>query len=98
MAKEESKEKKAKTRQPTAKKIDIQNEKRRMRSRSFKASVRTAIRQFEAGLAEKDSAAIKERLSFVYSMMDKGVKRSVFKQNKANRTKARLTARLQAKA
>lgn len=96
MAKEAKKEKKEK--RPTPLKRDIQNEKRRLRNKSFKSSVRSAIRNFEEALPKGDAAAIKENLSNVYSMMDKGVKRGIYKLNKASRTKARLTARAAAKA
>lgn len=96
MAKEAAK--KTKERRPTPLKRDEQNEKRRLMNKSFKSSVRTSIRQFEETVAKGDQAAIKERLNDVYSMMDKGVKRGVFKLNKASRTKARLTARAAAKA
>lgn len=91
MAKEE---KETKVKRPTAKKRDIQNEKRRLRNRAFKASVRTAIRKYETSLSSKDKTSIQDALSCVYSHMDKGVKNGVFKLNKANRTKARLAARL----
>lgn len=96
MAKEAKDAKKVK--RPTPLKRDIQNEKRRERNKSFKSSVRTAIRSFEESLPKGDAAAIKENLNNVYSMMDKGVKRGIFKLNKASRTKARLTARAAAKA
>lgn len=90
MAKEAAKEKKVK--RPTAIKRDLQSEKRRLRNKTFKSSVRTAIRKFEESLTKEDPAAIKESLNSVYSLMDKGVKHGVFKVNKAGRTKARLTA------
>lgn len=95
MAKEEVKAKKVK--RPTPLKRDIQNEKRRLRNKAFKSSVRTTVRQFEETLAKGDPAVIKQSLDEVYSMMDKGVKRGVFKLNKASRTKARLAARSVAK-
>jgi len=91
---EESK-KKQPTRKPSALKRDLQSEKRRLRNRSFRSSVLTAVRGFESALAKKDEpAAIKEKLSTIYSLMDKGVKRGVYKANKASRTKSRLSARL----
>jgi len=94
MAEAEKKEKAAtKERRPTAKKRDLQGEKRRDRNKSFKASVRTAIRNFEDAIEKKDSKLVKETLSDVYSAMDKGVKRGLYKPNKANRTKARMTIR-----
>jgi small subunit ribosomal protein S20 len=91
MAKEEEKIKKVK--RPTPLKRDLQNEKRRLINKAFRSSVRTAIRRFEECEAKKDAAAIKESLSDVYSIMDKGVKKGIYKQNTASRTKARLTAR-----
>lgn len=97
MANEEKSKKEPKVKRPTAIKREIQNEKRYEINRAFKASVRTAIRQYETAL-EKDMAEAKESLQIVYSVMDKGVKRGLFKVNKASRTKSRLTSRLAAKA
>lgn len=97
MAKKEA-EKTTKARRPTPLKRDMQSEKRRLRNRSFKASVRTAIRRFDETLPQGDAGKIQEQLNAVYSIMDKGVKVGVFKLNKASRTKARLAARAVAKA
>lgn len=97
MAKEEAKTKQ-KERRPQAQKRDIQSEKRRLRNKSFKASVKTSIRHYEEALEKGDEKETKKQLSEVYSMMDKGVQNGVFKLNKASRTKARLTARLVKKA
>lgn len=97
MAKEESKEKKAKTRRPSAQKRDIQSVKRRVRNKTFKASMRTTIRKFEEALQKGDASVSKKQLNEVYSVVDKGVKFGIIKQNKADRTKARMTAHLAAK-
>lgn len=82
-----------KEKRPSAQKRDIQHEKRRLRNKSFKSSVRTVVRSFEESLVKKDAEAITTSLSEVYSAMDKGVKKGVYTVNKAARTKARLTAR-----
>ncbi|MCE5318964.1 MAG: 30S ribosomal protein S20 [Parachlamydia sp.] len=97
MAKEESKDKKAKTRRPSAQKRDIQSAKRRTRNKTFKATMRTTIRKLEEALEKGDAAVSKAQLKEVYSIVDKGVKYGIIKQNKANRTKARMTAHLSAK-
>lgn len=94
MAKADDKNKKVK--RPTAQKRDIQSEKRRLINRTFKSSVRTAIRNFEDVLEKGDKEKVQEHLNVVYSLMDKGVKRGIFKINKASRTKSRMTARLAA--
>lgn len=95
MAKEA--DKKTKARRPTPLKRDMQSEKRRLMNKSFKSSVRTAIRQFDEALPKGDVASIKENLDAVYSLMDKAVKRGIYKINKASRTKSRLAARAAAK-
>ncbi len=91
MAKEN--EKKSKTKVPSPLKRDKQSEKRRLRNRSYKASVRTEVRSLEEALAKSDVNCAKEKLNDVYSVLDKGVKHGILKQNTVNRTKARLAAR-----
>lgn len=87
--------KSAPKKKPSAQKRDEQSERRRQRNRSFRASVVTAIRSFETALTQdKGSPAAKEKLDALYSLVDKGVKKGVFKPNKAARTKSRLSARL----
>ncbi|MEI8365339.1 MAG: 30S ribosomal protein S20 [Parachlamydiaceae bacterium] len=94
MAKEAADKKSVKVRRPSAQKRDLQSEKRRLRNRAFKSRVRTAMRGLEEALPKDDAAQTQERLSAVYSLMDKGVKQGVYKINKASRTKARLAARV----
>ena len=92
MAKEKEAAKKIK--RPSALKRDLQNEKRRVRNKTFRSRVRTAMKQFEEILKKGESDMSKQSLSDLYSLMDKGVKHGVFTVNKASRTKARLAARL----
>lgn len=90
MAKEPAK----KVKVPTALKRDLQNERKRQRNRAFKATVRTVIRGFEEALKNDDAEAKKQHLSNVFSALDKAAKRGVYTKNKANRSKARLAARV----
>lgn len=83
-----------KTKQPSALKRDLQNEKKRLRNRSYRASVLTSVRALENSLSQKDAPeVVKTKLDAIYSMMDKGVKRGVYPSQKAARTKSRLAAR-----
>lgn len=84
---------KKKTRRPTALKRDIQNEKKRLLNKSFKSKVRTAMNSFEEALKSQEKESVSTSLNAVYSLMDKGVKRGIFKANKAARTKARFFKR-----
>lgn len=87
-------EKKSKTKTPTAKKRDVQNERNRIRNKAFRSQVSSTLKAFNTSAAD----TAKEKLSAVYSIVDRGVKKGIFKQNKAARMKSRLTKRLAAKA
>ena len=90
----DDKKKKTKARTPSAAKRELQNEKRRILNKAFRSKVSTAVK----ALTEAGSDLVKEKLNTVYSMMDKGVKKGVFTQNKADRFKSRITKRTAAKA
>lgn len=80
-----------KTKRPSAEKRNIQSKKRNLCNRMLKARVNSASRSLTQAFAEKDASVIQEKLNEVYSLMDKGVKKGVFKINKASRLKARLS-------
>jgi small subunit ribosomal protein S20 len=81
-------EKKAKKR-PTEKKRIIQSKKRQLRNKSFKSKTKTAIIDFKKSLKNKEEG-IKDKIKTVFSLMDKGVKKKIFKKNKANRIKSKM--------
>lgn len=87
---EEGKKDAKKKKCPTALKRMKQNKKSNQRNSSFKSRVRTAIRSFETALSSKDKDKMQSALKSVYSLMDKGVKHGIYKENKAARTKSRM--------
>ncbi len=87
----EKKEKSKKVKISTAIKRNLQNDKKKLCNKMFKSRVNTAIRQFNDHVKEKKTEALSNDLRAVYSLMDKGVKRGIFKLNKAKRYKARFT-------
>ncbi len=93
-----AKEEKKKTKRPTAQKRDIRNSRRRQINKAFKSSARTTTRTFEEALKAGDKEQIQTSLNALYSMMDKGVKRGIYKRNKAARVKARSTQKVLAQA
>lgn len=95
---EEKKKEAPKERRPQALKRDLQSKKRRTQNRAEKSRIKTAIRQLDELKAKGDVEKVKESLNEVYSLLDKSVKKGVFKQNKASRTKSRLAARVLATA
>lgn len=84
----------AKAKKPSALKRNLQSEKKRNSNKSYRASVLTSVRALESSINQKESPeTIKTKLNEIYSLMDKGVKRGIYKPQKAARTKSRLTAR-----
>jgi small subunit ribosomal protein S20 len=85
------KEKKKKVKQDTAIKRNLQNIKKNLANRMFKSKVKTAIKSLEEAVTSKeDKSKCNEKLNVVYSLMDKGVKKNVYKLNKARRVKSRF--------
>lgn len=84
------------TRIPTAKKRMIQSKKRQLNNRSLKSEVKTAIRTLkEDYIANKDLVKAQEQVNIIFSLMDKGKKKNMFKQNKANRVKSTISKLVQ---
>jgi small subunit ribosomal protein S20 len=89
----DDKKKNSKVKVYSAKKRDKQNEKRRIENKAFRSQVSTAIKI----LGDGKTGPAKDKLSAVYSLMDKGVKKGIFTKNKADRFKSRITKRVAAK-
>ena len=84
------------------KRIDI-TERNRVRNRFYKSSVRTLIKVFFKNLElyktsqnSEDKEKAQKVLNSIYSLIDKGTKKSVFHKNAAARKKSRLSAYLKA--
>ena len=72
-------EKKKKVKTPTAEKRILQSEKKRLRNRSFKSQLTTALRSFTESLKNKDEKEnASQNLKTVCYLMDKGVKKGLF--------------------
>lgn len=76
---------------PSAQKRVTTSEKRRLINSSFKSKVKTTIKKYEIDLKEGDASSSQDNLKLVYSVLDRAVKRGIFKINKASRLKSRLS-------
>ena len=72
----------------SAEKQRRQAEKRKVRNRAGKSSLKTTLKKARAAIAGGD--ADKETLSTSYSAIDKAAKTGLIKENTANRYKSRL--------
>ena len=82
------------------KRIEI-NKRNRVTNKYYKTSVRTLIKLFFKNLEVykdsqnvEDKEKLKEILSSIYSLMDKGTKKHIFHKNTAARKKAKLAGYL----
>jgi SSU ribosomal protein S20P len=66
------------------------NEVRRLRNKSVKSSMRTAMKKVELALANQDAEQTKEALRAAIRKIDKAASKGVIHKNAANRYKSRL--------
>jgi small subunit ribosomal protein S20 len=75
-----------------------QTEKRTTRNRANTSRLRTTLRAFRETLTKGDKSAAEQAFRHTVSALDKAVKKGVIHRNTASRSKARLSARLNALA
>ena len=68
-----------------------------LRNRMISSAVKTAIKKFDKALESKDEAAIEEAYTAAVSKVDKAVTKGVIHMNAANRKKAQLAKKHDAK-
>ncbi|MBQ7061504.1 MAG: 30S ribosomal protein S20 [Clostridia bacterium] len=68
-----------------------------MRNRMILSSTKTAIKKFDKALESNDEAAIEKAYTDAVSMVDKAVTKGVIHKNAANRKKAQLAKKHDAK-
>lgn len=85
----------------SAEKRIVINQRNRLRNKYYKTSVKTLVKLFFLSLevyknsqSIEDKQKLKETLSSIYKLMDKGTKKKIFHKNTAARKKAKLAAYL----
>ena len=85
----------------SAEKRILINKRNRLQNRFYKSSVRTLTKMFVRDLEvykisrdSNDKKKAQDRLSLVYSLIDKGSKKNVFHKNTAARKKSKLALQL----
>jgi small subunit ribosomal protein S20 len=72
-----------------------QNEKRRLRNKSVKSSLKTAIRKFDAALEAGDTETATALLRDASKKLDKAASKGVIHKNQAANRKSSIARRLQ---
>jgi small subunit ribosomal protein S20 len=88
-------EKKLKKKVPTALKRNKQDEKKEGVNRILKSRIRTSIRSFNDHLKEKNQETLTKDLNNIYALVDKAVKKNIYKVNKAKRVKSHYAKYMQ---
>jgi small subunit ribosomal protein S20 len=81
----------------SAEKRVLVGERNRLRNRMVKSAVKTAIKKFETAAAGTDNAATQAAFIQAVSAVDKAASKGVLHRNAANRKKAQLAKKLNAK-
>ena len=71
-----------------------QNEKRRLRNKSVKSSLKTAVRKFDAALSDGDAEEATLRAREASRKLDKAVSKGVIHKNQAANKKSSIAKRL----
>lgn len=74
----------------SAAKRERQNEKRRMRNREAKSTVRTAIKKFQLATQAQDRDLAKEKFDLAIKLIDTAGSKGVYHANTVSRKKSRL--------
>jgi small subunit ribosomal protein S20 len=69
-----------------------QNQERRLRNRAERSHMRAQLRSFRSDTAAGTVSAAPDRLSAIYSLLDRKVRKGVIHHRKADRLKSRLAA------
>ena len=75
-----------------------QNEKRRLRNKSVKSSLKTAIRKFHESVAGGNTDNATELLRYASRKLDKAVSKGVIHKNQAANRKSAIAKRLESLA
>lgn len=77
-----------------AKKAVLVQEKKNKINNTYKASLKTAIKNLERSIAAKDKAKAEENLNIVMKRLDKALTHKVVTNNYVARNKSRLTKKV----
>ncbi|MGB2962534.1 MAG: 30S ribosomal protein S20 [Anaerolineales bacterium] len=80
----------------SSQKRERQNEKRRMRNRSYKSKARTLVRKAFLAMEEQNLESAREATTEAVKALDKAAAKGAIHDNNASRRKSRLMTRLAA--
>ncbi len=69
----------------------LQDESRREKNRTFKGSIKKAVKGVEKSVAQGDKEKALENLNLAYKKLDKALAKGIYHKNTVARKKSRLT-------
>ncbi|MFW6298535.1 MAG: 30S ribosomal protein S20, partial [Bacillota bacterium] len=73
------------------KKRVLQDQKRRDRNRTFKGSIKKAVKSVETSIEQGDKEKALENLNLAYKKLDQALAKGIYHKNTVARKKSRLT-------
>ncbi|MFW5913694.1 MAG: 30S ribosomal protein S20 [Bacillota bacterium] len=78
------------------KKRVLQDQKQRDRNRTFKGSIKKAVKNVELSIEQGDKEKALENLNLAYKKLDKALAKGIYHKNTVARKKSRLTQKVNA--
>lgn len=72
-------------------KRNLTNNKKKLKNAAFKSSMRTAVKNVELAVTNKDLAAAQTALNFACKKLDKAITKGILHKNNVARHKSRLS-------
>lgn len=80
-----------KQKRPTALKRKIQSDKKYLQNKAFKSQIRTSLKKLKSYAEAGNQEQFPAQLSTVTSLLDKAIKKGIFKKNKVDRLKSKAS-------
>lgn len=82
------------TKRSSAKKRQLQSERKRVANKAVRSCIKTKVRTFRGSIDAESLEKNTEKLQEIYSLADKAAKKKIYSRNKASRIKSRLAKRM----
>lgn len=89
-----AKKEKGPSKRTSAKKRQLQSERKRVANKAACSCIKTKVRTFRGSVGAESLEKNQEKLQEIYSLADKAAKKKIFSRNKASRIKSRLARQM----
>ena len=70
------------------------NNKRKVRNKAKKSSIKTELKNFDAGLVKGEIKYLTQKRNLIFSLLDKSIKSNIYTKNKIAHIKSKISKKL----